>query len=64
MTVEYYGGRLRLPLGTVIDQRDRFRVVSRYGEDADPETVYFFSGPAEIGVSGIVIPFEKVEPSV
>lgn len=53
---------LRLPLRTVFDLRDRVRVLWRFGEPSDDNTVYEFAGPAKIGPSGMVVPLKKVAP--
>lgn len=55
--------RIRLPLGTKFDLRDCVRVVIRYGQPTDNNTVYGFDGPAQEGPSGIVVPIKKVQPS-
>ena len=56
--------RIRLPLGTRFDLRDRIRVALRFGQPTDNNTVYGFDGPAQEGPSGIVVPIKKVQPSV
>jgi len=58
-----WDARLRLPLGTTFDMRDRFRISSRFGQPTNTNTVYEIASPAEEGPSGIVISLRKVEPS-
>jgi hypothetical protein len=55
--------RLRLPLGTAFDLRDRFRISRRFGQPTNTNTVYEIVSPAEEGPSGIVVSLRKVEPS-
>jgi head-tail adaptor len=55
--------RLRMPLGTAFDLRDRFRISSRFGQPTNTNIVYEIVSPAEEGPSGIVISLRKVEPS-
>jgi hypothetical protein len=54
---------IRLPLGTTIDLRDRFRIASRFGQSVLSGTVYEIVSPPEEGPSGIVLTLRKVEPS-
>lgn len=58
-----WDARLRLPLGTVVDLRDRFRIVAHFGQSVLDETVYEIVSPPEEGPSGIVLNLRKVEPS-
>lgn len=47
--------RIRLPIDTTIDERDRVMVTHRYGvEIADP-AVYEIEGPVKRGPSGLVL---------
>ena len=62
-TVVRWDARLRMPLNTVIDLRDRVRIVLRFGQPCTP-IVYEVSAPPEIGPSGMVVPLMKVQPSV
>jgi hypothetical protein len=62
-TTVTWDARLRLPLGSVIDLRDRFRILLRYGQACAP-LVYDFAGPAKEGPSGIVIDLKLVQPGV
>ena len=55
--------RIRLPLGTTLDLRDRFRIKSRFGQAVLSGTVYEVITPPEEGPSGIVLNLRKVEPS-
>lgn len=47
--------KLRLPVATSIDERDRIRIERRYGEALDPEKVYEVVGPPRRGPSGLVV---------
>ena len=47
--------RLRLPIDTVIDERDRIQVTHRYGVPLDPAQVFEIVGPARRGPSGLVL---------
>jgi len=46
-------GILRLPIGTVIDERDRIRVEQRYNEELTTPQVFEIEGPVDRGPSGI-----------
>lgn len=46
--------RIRLPINTTIDARDRIRVTHRYGEDVTDED-YEIEGPVQRGPSGLVV---------
>jgi len=47
--------RLRLPLGTAIDMRDRIRITHRHGEALDTPQEYDIVGYPEEGASAITI---------
>lgn len=55
--------RLRLPIGTVLDVRDRIRVIERYGEQLGAPDVLLFEieGPAQRGPSGLVLRLRLVD---
>jgi hypothetical protein len=58
-----WDARLRLPLNTVIDLRDRVRIILRFGRPCTP-IIYEVSAPPEIGPSGMVVSCMKVQPGV
>ena len=45
--------KLRLPIGTTIDERDRIRIEQRYNEELDTPLVFEIEGPVDRGPSGI-----------
>lgn len=52
--------RLRLPIGTVIDNRDRFKITKRFGEIlADPPTYEILGEPRQ-GPSGLLLDLRLV----
>ncbi len=55
--------RLRLPVGTVVDVRDRVMVIERYGEELGASDVLLFEieGPAQRGASGLVLSLRLVD---
>lgn len=58
-----WDARLRLPLGTTLDLRDRFKVKARFGKSVSNGIVYEIVSPPEEGPSGIVLNLRKVDPS-
>lgn len=58
-----WDARLRLPLGTTLDLRDRFMVKKRFGRASLSGLVYEIVSPQEEGPSGIVLNLRKVDPS-
>jgi len=50
---------LRLPVGTVIDPRDRIKVTHRYGLALATAEVYAIVGPVERGPSGLVVRLKR-----
>lgn len=64
MIMETWEARIRLPLGTAFDMRDRLRAVTVFGQPAQSTTVYEFDGPAQEGPSGIVVPLKAVKPRI
>ena len=61
-TMVRWDAKLRVPLGTTFDLRDRVRIILRFGKPCTAIT-YEVSGPADVGPSGMVVPLMKVEPS-
>lgn len=47
--------RLRLPIDTEIDERDRIRIEQRYGEALSKTQVFEIVGPVQCGPSGLVL---------
>lgn len=62
-TVVRWDAKLRLPLSTHLDLRDRIRIENRYGQPTDVRTVFEIVGPIQEGPSGFVLLLRKVEPS-
>ncbi len=51
-------GQLRLPIGTPVDHRDRFRITHRHGSavaELDAVNVYEVLGAPNLGPSGVVL---------
>jgi hypothetical protein len=61
-TVVRWDARIRLPLGTAYEPKDRIKMVRRFGQICD-EIIYEIIGPADIGPSGLLLPLRKVSPS-
>lgn len=55
--------RLRLPVGTVIDARDRVKITYRHGEALSVPWVFQFIGNAEQGPSGLLLTLQTVPAS-
>ena len=55
---------IRLPIDTVLDQRDRIRVVARFGVPQNTEITYDIAGPPLEGPSGLVVPVNVTNPKV
>lgn len=47
--------RIRLPLETALDERDRIQVTHRYGEELTSAQVFEIAGPVKRGPSGLVV---------
>jgi hypothetical protein len=52
---------LRLPLATVIDERDRIRIEQRYNEALTTPIVFEIEGPVDRGPSGLVLDLRLVD---
>lgn len=53
--------RLRLPIGTTLDERDRMRMTKRYGETLSPAEDFEIVGPVMRGPSGLVVGLRLVD---
>jgi len=53
--------RIRLPVDTEIDERNRIRVKERYNEDLDEAQVFEIEGPVRRGPSGLVVECRLVD---
>lgn len=53
--------KLRLPIGTVIDPRDRIQVMTRYGEALTTPQEFEIAGPVQQGPSGLVLNLRIVD---
>lgn len=54
---------LRLPAGTLLDVRDRVRMVLRFGQVCE-QIIYDLAGPAQEGPSGLVARLRATNPRV
>lgn len=52
--------RIRLPIETVIDERDRVMVTKRYGVAIANPAIYEIEGPVKRGPSGLVLECREV----
>ena len=52
--------RIRLPIATTIDARDRVMVTHRYGVELADAPVYEIEGPVKRGPSGLVLECKEV----
>ena len=59
--VPVINAKLRLPIGTEIDERDRIRIEQRYNEDLDTPQVFEIEGPVDRGPSGLVLDVRLVD---
>ena len=62
--VETWEAMIRLPLGKSIGQRDRIRILERYGEGESSAITYEIAGSIQQGPSGIEVPVNRVVPGV
>jgi len=60
MTAVTWDATLRLPLDTLIDPKDRIKIVKRFGEDITP-LVYRIESPIWHGASGLRLRLKRVE---
>jgi hypothetical protein len=51
---------MRLPIDTVLDNRDRLKLLTRHGETVSPQPMYEIIGEPERGPSGLVLRLRKV----
>ena len=58
--VPAWDGRLRLPTGTAVGNKDRIRLTHRYGATLAPAQDYEIIGNPEQGPSGIVLRLKSV----
>ena len=59
--VPVINARLRLPIGTSIDERDRIRIEQRYNESLTTPQVFEIQGPVKRGPSGLVLDLRLVD---
>jgi len=52
--------RIRLPIATTIDERDRVMVTHRYGVEITDPAIYEIEGPVKCGPSGLVLECREV----
>lgn len=48
-------GKLRLPLATIVETRDRISVTHRYGTELAEPLIFDIEGPVERGPTGLVV---------
>lgn len=60
-TVVEYDATVRVPLTTVVDIRDRFRVTKRFGETLGEALVYDIVSPPQRGPTAIRLLLRRVE---
>lgn len=53
--------RLRLPIGTSIDERNRIKITRRYGSELSTPQVFEIEGPVKRGPSGLVLDLRVVD---
>jgi len=59
-----WDAEIRLPLGTILEPKDRVRIISRFGVADEPRLEYEVAGPARKGPSGLVVRLKRVLPRV
>ena len=62
-TIVRTSGRARLPIDTIIDEKDKLRIITRFGQPIAP-IEYALAGVPERGPSGLVVDLMIVEPGV
>lgn len=60
-TVIEYDATVRLPIGTAVDPRDRFRVTKRFGETLSTALIFSIVSPIQRGPSGIRLMLRRIE---
>jgi hypothetical protein len=60
-TVVSYDATVRLPIGTTVDLRDKFRVIKRFDETLTTPLVFAIVSPIQRGPSGIRLMLKRVE---
>jgi hypothetical protein len=60
-TALVYDATVRLPIGTVIDAKDRLSITKRYGETLEEPLGFEIVGPVQQGPSGIRLKLKKVK---
>lgn len=60
-TVVQYDATARLPIGTAVDLRDKFRVTKRFGETLSTALIFEIVAPIQRGPSGIRLLLRRVE---
>lgn len=53
---------LRLPIETVLDLRDRIRIIERFGTELETEIIYQIVAPPQQGPSGLLVKLKKLDP--
>lgn len=61
LTIVNTAGRARLPIDTVIDEKDHLEVIDRFGVPITP-IEYALAGKPERGPSGLVVDLMIIEP--
>lgn len=60
-TVVTYDATVRLPIGTAVALRDKFRVTKRFGETLGTALIFEIVAPIQRGPSGIRLLLKRVE---
>lgn len=60
-TVVEYDAVVRLPIGTSVDLRDKFKVTKRFGETLGTALIFEIVSPIQRGPSGIRLLLKRVE---
>lgn len=60
-TILNTSGRARLPIDTIIDEKDKLKIITRFGQPITP-IEYALAGIPERGPSGLVVDLMIIEP--
>ena len=60
-TILEYDATVRVPIGTSVDVRDRFKVTKRFGETLSTALVFDIVAPPQRGPSGLRLLLKRIE---
>lgn len=60
-TILQYDATVRVPIGTTIDVRDRFKVTKRFGEILSTALIFEIVAPSQRGPSGLRLLLKRIE---